>query len=89
MRTCAIFQSARAVYFAIMSPTPLRTSSMGAFLMISVSASTISGATAGSVFLKPYHVIAATVLQKPSTLAPVGQETKRMPRSCAQKRAMS
>ena len=27
--------------------------------------------------------------QKPSTLAPVGQETKRMPRSCAQKRAMS
>ena len=57
--------------------------------MISVSAITISGATAGSVFLYPYHVIAATVLQNPSTLAPVTQEIKRIPLSCAQKRAIS
>ena len=77
-------QSAMAVYFAMMSPTPLLTSAAGAFFIISMSAMTISGATAGSVFLKPYHVIAATVLQKPSTLAAVGQDTKRMPRSCAQ-----
>ena len=82
--TCAIRQSASAVYLARISPTPLRTSSMGAAWRTSVSAATISGATAGNVFLYPCHVIAATVLQKPSTLAAVGQETKRSPRSCAQ-----
>ena len=51
----------------------------GAFDIISISATTIFGATAVKVFLHPCHVIAATDEQKPSTLAAVGQETKSIP----------
>lgn len=77
----------RRPYFDQMGDVVLRPG--GAFWMISVSAATISGATAGMVFLYPCQVIAETVLQKPSTLAAVGQDTRRRPLSWAQKRAMS
>ena len=74
-----IFQSVRAIYFPIMSPNPDFAKRIGAFLMMSISATTILGATAVNVFLQPFHVIAATDEQNPSTLAAVGQETNGIP----------
>src|SRR5699024_4034531 len=71
-----IFQSASAVYFPRRSETPDAVRRSGAFLKISVSATTTTGDTAVKLFLQPCHVIAATVETNPSTLAAVGTEKK-------------